>query len=167
MNISTAQALSSTGMSAASRRWTQFTGFLCFALAALMLTPTVRAQDKHGDETELEQAMDKMNQAFRKLRRQIGDATKNAESLQLVATLKASAEKSVNLIPKMAADQPADKRDAFVAGYKKKMKEFVAALAPLEEALKAGKNDAAKDLVAKLGAMQKEGHTDYKKKDKE
>lgn len=119
-----------------------------------------------GKHSELEDAMEKMNGAFRKLRRQVADATKNANSLELVANLRAASEKSVDLAPKLAAERPEAERPAFIAAYKKQMQEFVAALAPLEAALKANNNAEAEKIVADLGARQKQGHKDFKKQEK-
>ncbi|MBM3872616.1 MAG: hypothetical protein FJ382_02590 [Verrucomicrobia bacterium] len=137
-------------------------------LALAFLTPalpTLRAAagEKHS---ALEDAMDKMNGAFRKLRRQVTDATKNANSLELVATLRAASEESVKLVPKLAAERPEAERPAFIAAYKKQMQEFTAALAPLEAALKADNNAEAEKIVADLGARQKQGHKEFKKQEK-
>jgi len=138
---------------------------LFLALAVLLpALPSLRAADDKK-ETELETTMGKMNGAFRKLRRQVLDASKNAESLELVASMRAASVKSTELIPALAADKPEAERAAFVAGYKKQMQEFMAALAPLEAALKANNNAEAEKLVAGLGAMQKKGHKEYKKPD--
>jgi hypothetical protein len=46
------------------------------------------------------------------------------------------------------------------------MQEFVAALAPLEAALKANNNAEAEKIVADLGARQKQGHKEFKKQEK-
>ncbi len=115
-------------------------------------------------ETELSQKMDKMNQAFRKLRRQAGDATKNADSLEQVAMLREYAEASLKLEPFKAGEVPAGDRAKLVEGYQAKLKEFQAGVAKLEAAFKAGQNEEAVKIVQELGAMQKEGHKEYKSK---
>lgn len=122
----------------------------------------VNAQEgkaKGGDkeETELGNHMDKMGGAFRKLKRQIGDATKNEDSLKLVATIKAESAESTKLTP---AWHPDDK-----AKFQAKMKEFNTKVAALETALKAGDNAAAGKICEELGAAQKDGHKEFKKPD--
>jgi soluble cytochrome b562 len=133
-----------------------------------VITPVLPPLHAAGGEkhTALEDSMEKMNGAFRKLRRQVTDPTKNANSLELVANLRAASQKSIDLVPKLAAERPEAERPAFTAAYKKQMEEFVAALAPLEAALKAGNNAEAEKLVADLGARQKKGHKDFKKQEK-
>jgi len=56
-----------------------------------------KGEEKH---TELGERMEKLNGAFRKLKRQAGDATKNADSLTLVATIKTSAESAWRSSPR-------------------------------------------------------------------
>lgn len=140
-------------------------------LAALFAFPAavvVRA-DGHikpaHDETELEGKMDSMGQAWKKLKRQAADATKNAESLQLVATLRTSAEEAAKLEPAKAADVPAADREKFVADYRGGIKKMINELTKLEAALLAGKNDEAAKLIADIGALQKAGHKEFKRPD--
>jgi cytochrome c556 len=115
-------------------------------------------------ETELSQQMDKLNGAFRKLRRQVADATKNADSLEQVAILKQYSESSAKLVPYKAGEVPAADKAKLIEGYQAKMAEFKAAVTKLEAALKAGNNEEAAKLVQELAAMQKEGHREYKSK---
>jgi uncharacterized protein YukE len=132
-------------------------------ICAMATVPGVRAADgkaKGGDkeeETELGNQMDKMGGAFRKLKRQVADASKNEDSLKLVATIKAASAESVKLTP---AWKPEQKEK-----YQAKMKEFNGSVAKLEAALKAGKNDEAAKICEELGAAQKEGHKEFKKPD--
>ncbi len=116
-----------------------------------------KAKTAANDETELGGHMDKMSGAFRKLKRQIADATKNADSLTLVATIKAEAAASAKLAPAWKPEQ----KEKFQA----KMNDFNAKVGKLEMALKAGKNDEAAKIADELGAAQKEGHKEFKKPD--
>lgn len=130
-------------------------------ICAAVTLPCARAEDKaksaDKDETELGGHMDKMGGAFRKLKRQLPDATKNDDSLKLVATIKAEAAESAKLTP---AWKPEQKEK-----YQAKMKDFNAMVGKLEAALKAGKNDEAVKIAEELGAAQKEGHKEFKKPD--
>jgi len=150
--------------------------FLAVFSLILALTPAlIRAQtdapkqDKPAQEkpkhpqTELEKSMDVMGKAWRKLRKQAADPAQNASSLELMVTIKAAAQNNLKYTPDLARDIPADKRDAFIAGYQEKMKQTIAAFDQLDAAFKAGDNKAAGELIAKIGIMQKEGHKEYKR----
>lgn len=130
-------------------------------ICAAVTLPCVRAENKaksaDKEETELEKQMDKMGGAFRKLKRQVADASKNEDSLKLVATIKAASADSAKLTP---AWKPEQKEK-----YQAKMKDFNAMVGKLEAALKAGKNDEAVKIADELGAAQKEGHKEFKKPD--
>lgn len=117
-------------------------------------------------ETELTKKMDKMNGAFRKLRRQATDATKNADSLEQVAILKEFATEAVKLEPAKAATIPEADRAKWVADYRAKMKETLATIEKLEAALKAGQNEEAGKLVNELNAQQRAGHKEYRAEEK-
>lgn len=117
-------------------------------------------------ETELTKQMDKMNGAFRKLRRQATDATKNADSLEQVAILKEFAAASAKLTPAKAAAIPEADRAKWVADYQAKMTETLVAIEKLEAALKAGQNEEAGKLVADLQAQQRAGHKEYRTEEK-
>lgn len=132
-------------------------------ICAAVTVPAIQAAD--APETELGDKMDKMGGAFRKLKRQLADATKNEDSLKLVATMRESAKAALTLEPAMKADIPKADQAKFVADYQAKMKSFNAELVKLEDALKAGKNEDAAKIVEGLGTMQKEGHKQFKKPD--
>jgi hypothetical protein len=148
---------------------------LSLAFSTLLLGSAVFAADEapaaapaapkeKKPETELTKQMDKMNGAFRKLRRQAADPAKNADSLEQVAILKKYAEAAVKFEPFKATEVPADEKAKLIAGYKAKMNDFIAEVGKLEEAFKGGNNEEAAKIVQALGAMQKEGHKEYKSK---
>jgi len=134
---------------------------LLIALACAFVTGPLAA-----DETELEAKMEKMGGAFRALRRQIADASKNTDSLAKVATIRQNAEAALKLEPAMKKDIPAAKQAKFVADYQGEMKKFIELCGKLEAALKANNNDEAAKLCAAMGDAQKAGHKSYKKEDK-
>lgn len=142
---------------------------LLAALAATALAGFIIAQpapnaEKKGPETELGKAMDKLNGAFRTLRRQAADATKNAESLALVTTIRAEAVAAKKEIPMKAADIPADERAAFTAKYHQGIDGLIALVDRLEAALKANDNASAEKLVNDMAGAQKAGHDEFRKK---
>jgi len=121
---------------------------------------------KEADQTELGKSMDQIGKAWRKLRKQVADPASNASSLELVATIKDATEKSLTLQPDKTRDLAEGDRAKYVEAYRDKMKEFIATLAKLADAIKAGDNPGAVKLVADLGAVQKEGHKEFKRPDK-
>jgi len=137
-------------------------------LIALFASFALHAQEpkkQPKEETELEGKMEKMGKAWKQLKRQVKDVSKNAESLELVATIRAASEEASKLTPAMAADIPAADRAKFVADYQAGVKKLIGALGQLETALKADKNDEAVKLVADIGALQKAGHKEFKRPD--
>ena len=134
---------------------------LLTALALAILAGPLAA-----DETELGAKMEKMGGAFRALRRQISDASKNADSLAKLAVIRQNAEASVKLEPAMAKDVPAAKKQEFVARYQAEMKKFLDLVGKVEAALKANNNAEAATLVNQLADAQKAGHKEFKKEDK-
>ena len=125
----------------------------------------VNAAEKE-DQTVLGSHMEKMSGAFRKLRKSVVDASQNAESLKLVATMKTEAAASLKEEPAKKAEIPAADQAKFVADYQKGMKDMAAKIDALEAALKANKNDDAAKIVEEMAAAQKQGHKAFKKQDK-
>ncbi len=139
-------------------------------LLAAIAVASPAADERKGEQaevvTELGEQMDRMSTAFRKLRRQAGDAASNESSLGYVATMRQAAEAALALTPAKAADVPEADRAKFSEGYRAQMNKLIAALGNLEAAFKAGDNATALKLVSELGALQKSGHREYKKPDK-
>ena len=119
-----------------------------------------KGEEKH---TELGEKMEKLNGAFRKLKRQAGDATKTADSLTLVATIKTAAEGSLAYKPEITAEKPAADQAKFVEAYKVEMKKMLELVGQLEAAFKAGKNDEAVKLITALEEQRNSSHKEFKK----
>ncbi len=138
------------------------------ALACALVVAPIQAQDKGAEEveTELGEKMDKMGAAFRALRRQAADSTKNADSLAKVATMREQAQASLKLEPIKKADLPAAEQAAFVTNYRAEMKKFVGMIESLDAAFKANKNEEAVKILGTMADAQKAGHKDFQKKKK-
>jgi hypothetical protein len=137
-------------------------------LLALPTTGVLRAQERHEHkepETELGKHMEKLNGAWRKLRKQVSDPASNASSLELTATIKAGMEKALTFTPIRAEDVPAADRTKYIESYKTKLKEFIELVGQLEAALKANDNAAAAALVQKMGSTQREDHKEFRRPD--
>lgn len=133
-------------------------------LAQTPAAPAAAPAHGHEDDTELGKKMSAFAKAFKALRLQVTDATKNESSLKLVATMRQNAEAAAKLEPAKKADIPAADQAKFQADYAAKMKSFIDDIAKLEDALKAGNNEEAKKLTDTLNNDQKEGHKEFRKK---
>ncbi len=129
-------------------------------LTSLLLPVATRADEDH---TPLGEQMEIINDAFRQLRRQAEDPAQNASSLELLATIRAAAEKSLAHDPEYAADKPADERETFVKSYRDDLRDFIATLDATAAAFKAGNNTEAAGLVAELRDAQRTGHKAYRR----
>ena len=139
----------------------------CLALA---FAPIGRAEDAKpkpaaGEEkhTELGDRMEKLNGAYRRLKRQIADPAKNESSLALIATIKAQTEASLAYKPEFTAEQPPADQAKFVERYQAEMKKMIELVGKLETSVKAGKNDEAAKAIAELDAQQKSSHKEFRK----
>ncbi len=141
---------------------------LVLALGPVFLGIGLYAQDKaSGKEepkTELANHMGSANRAMRQLRNQIGDAAKNAESAQLVASIRESIQSAHALTPARLAEIPDADKARFTREYQAQIQKTVESLNSLEAALKAGDNAKAQTLMADVGGLQKEGHKQFKGK---
>jgi len=138
--------------------------FLLTLVCSLAVGPGAIAAEP---ETELGNKMDKMGSAFRALRRQAADATKNADSLAKIAVIKENAIASMKLDPVKKKDLPAADQKKFVGDYQAKMKDFIALVEKVEAAFKANNNAEAEKLIGQMADAQKAGHKEFqKKKDK-
>jgi soluble cytochrome b562 len=140
----------------------------------LVLAPTAQLRAESPapataapEENAIEDQMETMGSAFKKLRRQVPDPAQNASSLELVAKLRKASVAAQPLTPEKAAKIPEADRARFVAAYAEKMTALIAEIDKLEAALKADKNDEAATALARLGELQKEGHREFRPKKKE
>jgi len=136
---------------------------LPFALMVPAQEPKKEHKKEHKPETELEGKMDEMGGAFRKLRGQIQDASKNADSIALVEKIRAAATEAAKLKPAKTEDLPEADRAKFVAEFQKDMKELIGNFDKLEAALKAGDNASAAKQIGDIRAAQKEGHKEFQR----
>lgn len=130
-------------------------------LCALAITPRVHAQH---DETPLGEKMDDLSDAYKKLGKQINDASKNEDSLKLVAIIHNSAEAALKFEPAKKADLPAADQAKFVENFHASMKKFIGEVDKLAALLKAGDNPAAAKQLDVLKQLQREGHKEFQKK---
>lgn len=133
------------------------------SLACLLVLGALPGRAAEEHHTPLEDQMEEINAAYRKLGRQVADAAKNADSLKQVAIIREHALAALKFEPKRKADVPAPEQAAFLNGYQTTMKAFVAKLDELQAALTGGKNEAAVALLQELKKAQEDGHRDFRR----
>jgi len=141
---------------------------LLSALAATCLTfvlPATPTFAADGPESEMGESMEKISSAFRRVRRMVTSAENNAQTLELLATIRTESIAAAKHTPLLAAEIPEAARPKFVEDFKKRMTEFITMVEKTEAAIKAGDNATAATLVSDLAGLQKAGHTDFRKKD--
>lgn len=135
-------------------------------LLALSPAPFVVAQDAPAakkDHTELEDRMERINSAWRRLRRQVADPAQNASSLELIATIREAAKGTEKMKPAKIEEIPEAGRAKFLADYEAGMKKFFEQLDALEKALRANNNEEAGKVLSAIADHQKSSHKAFKK----
>jgi soluble cytochrome b562 len=119
----------------------------------------------HDNEkkTELEMRMDRINKAYRKLKKQVADPAQNASSLKLLATMQDAVKEAAELTPEKAADLPQDQRAKFMDDFRAGIKGMQDEFAKLADALAAGRNADAVGIVGDINELEKKDHKEFKK----
>ncbi len=137
---------------------------LTFAFVALLSLPTAGLTAAEGDEhTPLGEQMEVIGDAFRQLRRQAEDPEQNTSTLELLATMRAAAEKALELKPEYTADQPEDEQAKFVEAFRQDMHAFIGLIDEATAAIKAGDNTKAAGLVDQMRDAQRSSHKAYRR----
>jgi hypothetical protein len=139
-------------------------GSVAYAADSAPGGPAAAEPKEEHPETELHDRMEKMETAYKKLKRQAADAAMNSDSLAQVAILREVAEAATGLEPFKVTEIPAADRPKMIEGYKAKLGELRDLVGKLENAFKAGQNEEAVRLVKALHDLEKEGHKEYKSK---
>lgn len=136
----------------------KFKSLLTLALTlAVGFTSALAAED----DTPLMKEMKAMNKNLRTLKRQVADATKKDENIQLIAGIKKSIDASIKLQPAQTKDIPAAEKAAYLDKYKAQMTDMHKMFDELDAAVKAGKGDAAAAIFEKLSQAKEKGHKDF------
>lgn len=139
-------------------------GSVAFAADPAPAAPAAAKPEEEHPETELHDRMEKMETAYKKLRRQAADGAMNSDSLTQVAILREVAEAATRLEPFKVTEIPVADRPKMIEGYKAKLGELQDLIGKLETAFKAGQNEEAVKLLKALHDLEKEGHKEYKSK---
>ncbi|MEM7260972.1 MAG: cytochrome b562, partial [Planctomycetota bacterium] len=99
---------------------------------------------------------------MRKLRRQLKDSSKNAESLTVVLTMQEAASASKVMEPTKAGSLEGDAKKTFLDEYRLAMCDMQKQLLDLEKLLIQGKNDEAQELYQKINQSQRPAHKKFR-----
>ena len=113
------------------------------------------------EDTQLAKEMKIVNKSLRTLKRQVADASKKSENLELLATIKKGLDASTKLEPAKTKDIPAGEKAAYIEKYKKQMADLGKSFDEVEAAIKADKPDDAKKAFEKLSEQKEKGHKDF------
>lgn len=129
--------------------------------AVLNFGPAISAARAEGPQTELGQKMKIIGKSMKQLKSQIGDASKQQSTLDLLETAKKSADEAKKLTPSKATDVPEADRAKFITDYQDEMDKLIGELTKIEDAVRAGKYDDATKLYSQLGSLKREGHQKF------
>ncbi len=119
------------------------------------------------EKTPLAKDMGKIGKAFRKLRSQIADSTKNDSTLELLGTIHDAAVAAAQETPAKASDLSGDDLAKFNSDFQAKMKDFIAAVDKVSADIKAGDNATAATDLKKLGALERDDHKEFRRPEKD
>lgn len=115
------------------------------------------------DQTELGAKMEKVGGAWRSIKRQITDASKNEDTLKKLATVKENLTAALKFEPELKKEKPAAEQEKFVADYRAKLKAEITKVDEIIAAVKAGKNAEAEKMIGVVDQDQKDAHKQFKK----
>lgn len=130
---------------------------LALVLSLLVFIPSLHAA------TPLEKKMKVMKQATKDLKADLeasGEPDKTAV-LKHVTKLREAAEAAASLEPAKTADIPKDKRDEFVAAYKKSIEALVKQIDELAQFASAGNWSAVKKQMGVINQSRRDGHEKF------
>jgi hypothetical protein len=136
--------------------------FLIALISAIAVgSIAVRAAD--DDQTALGAKMEKIGGAWRRVKAQIADASKNEDTLAKLAIVKENLVAGAKEEPDLAKGKSGAEKEKFVADFRAKMKEETERVDKLIGLVKAGKNAEAAELVNVVDQAQKDAHKAFKK----
>jgi hypothetical protein len=116
---------------------------------------------EHEKHTPLDDAMEAMNKAYKALKAQVGDSSKNANSLELIAEMEKQALIAKGMTPARAAKLSESERPKFIAEYRKAVANLIGEYLKIETALLEGKNADAEKIVGTISKIKEAAHEKF------
>jgi indole-3-glycerol phosphate synthase len=135
--------------------------FLGFSVCA----PLARAEEK-VKKSELSNTMSDIDDAMKKLRRDLRKPEKNEESLQLIAEIEKNMLACKSMTPTKAQKIPEADRAKFVTAYRKEMAGVISTFCQMEQALLDGDNAKAQALYKTITTTEDKDHDRFMEKEK-
>lgn len=110
----------------------------------------------------LDVLMGQINRQYRLVKAQVADKAQNAKTLEALNAMQTATTTAKGMTPASVTALPEAQRAAKLGEYRKGMLALLKALVELEENLLADDNTKAAAMVAKIDAIQKDGHTAFR-----
>ena len=138
-----------------------------FAAMTLCKVQIARAEEK-VKKSELNNTMEEMDDAMKKLKRTIRKAESNKESLKLISEIQKQSLLCKEMTPTKTEKLPEADREKFVKAYRKEMAGVIIDLCTMEQAILDGDNAKAQETYKALVEREDKGHDQFmpKKEDK-
>ena len=133
--------------------------------ALLVLVASLATLSWVKADSPLEECMQHMKKAYKDLSLGLEKPQESGQSayLSLAESIKTSALKAREFVPKLAAKLPPDQKAAMVKSYQADMDGFVASVDGLIRNLKENKWDEARKDIANLKNEMRDGHREFRK----
>lgn len=116
-------------------------------------------------DSPIEECMERMKKDYRQLSLVIENPQESGQSayVSLAESMKASALKAREFVPKLATKLPPDQKVAMVKSYQSSMDDLVVSIDGLIRNLKDSKWDEARKDIANLKNEMRDGHREFRK----
>ncbi len=126
--------------------------------------PAAGAMSEHDAHEVLEHSMEAMEDAYKAIKAQIDDASKDESTLQHLTAFQQATIHAKSVVPVMVYRAEEAKRPELAKKYRQMMVQLLVTAAEVEEHLLAGDRVAAKESLKELHDFEKSGHDDFRPK---
>ena len=105
--------------------------------------------------------MERMNKAYKILKKQVADPSKKEANLEAISSLKKNAADSAGGVPEKIESIPQADRAKFIEQYKAAISELVGQIEKLEKALREDRFQDAQKELDEIGKLKREGHSAF------
>lgn len=138
------------------------TGIWLSMIALVAAIPMMLQAQATQPAMDLHRAMEQLNRSYRQVKAGVSDKSKNAATLASLATMQSLTMTAKGQVPESVTKLPEADRAKKTAEYRKSMVDLLRAELELEQYLLADDNAKAAEMIAKIDAIQKAGHTAFR-----
>ena len=138
-----------------------------FLTIATLLSSVGFAHEHEEKETELYASMERMNDAYRDLRRAMRGASdeNKASYLELADVMLKEAKDSKELVPEKVKKLPEAEQENMLEEYNRQMDGLITAIKEIRSELEKGDYDKSNSLLRNLRGIKSEGHDTFKEEE--